>query len=256
MRRLRPQRLVLGLTGAALLLAAGTVGLLAVRWLAGRSVAPQECARTVPLAPRSEAGPPWQQHRHALVPAAAVPDGLSYLIWNQRSGEMFDWGLRRRSGRIDHFLVPTRYAQVLNRGWEDDPWRYCLVLEPHPPFRFDKNGFVTSTVVRPVSARPGDTIAATVTVEPERTAIVSILVSVVAPDGTAPAQEALPERSLSAGTPAEYDLQVHLPPDAAEGVYVIKVGLFSPDRASLLHWNDGTAVFLVTGRRDSTATGP
>src|SRR5215208_4512194 len=254
MPRPRRRRAALGLAGGTLLLA--TSVLVATRSLSGLAVPPQTCAWTVPLTPQSAAGPPWLRHRHELVPDSAVPDTLSFLIWNRHSGEMFDWGVRRIAGRVDRFLVPTRYAELLNRGWEDDPWQYCLVLDPDPPFRFDKNRFVTSTAVQPTSARPGDTVRAAVTVTPRRTADVSALVLVLAPDGTEVMRHAVPGQSLRAGARVEYRVPITLSADAQEGVYVVKVGLFSAGWTSLHHWNDGTAAFLVATRGVGSAATP
>jgi hypothetical protein len=254
MPRPRRRRAALGLAGGTLLLA--TAALLAARSLSGLSVPPRTCAWTAPLTPQSAAGPPWLRHRHELVPGGAVPDTLSFLIRNRRSGEMFDWGARRVADRVDRFLVPTRYAELLNRDWADDPWEYCLVLDPAPPFRVDKNGFVTSTTVRPTGARPGEVVRATVTVTPRRTADVSALALVLAPDGTEVARHAVPGQSLRAGARVEYRVPITLPADAQAGVYVVKVGLFSADWTSLLHWNDGTAAFLVATRGVASAATP
>jgi hypothetical protein len=222
---------------------------------AAPSVAPQQCALTVPLIANTRSGPPWRRHRHALLPAGEIPGGHSFLVWNQRSGEMFNWRRADNPGAAPRFLVPTRYAEVLNRGWRDDAWSYCLVLGPEPPRRLDRNGFSTSTVIKPTTVQPGDSVTATVTVTAERSATVSIMVSIVAPDGTTPVKDALVDQQLGAGTPVSYHVGLYVPPDAATGVYVVKVGIFGPGRQSLLHWNDGTAVFLVGGQGGATTSG-
>jgi hypothetical protein len=255
MRRSRRWWSALGLAGATLVMATGIAAVSTGRWSFGLAVAPQSCALTVPLTPRTEAGAPWQPHRHALVPAGEIPGGHSFRIRNERRGQTFAWRLAQRAGSGALFFVPTRYAELFNRGWEDDGWVYCLVLGPDPPFRLKKNGFVTAMALDPPKAHPGETIRATITIAPERTTTVAVLVLVSSPDGTTLAQRSIPEQSLSAGTPAEYQLQMYVPPDAAAGVYVVKVGIFRPGERSPLHWNDGTAVFRVVTGDGASAVG-
>jgi hypothetical protein len=207
---------------------------------------PAACAGTAPLIPLSEDGRPWQPHRYSLSPGEVeVGQHDSYLVWNQRTGEMFRWGRERKPSMPVRVLVPTRYAEMINRGWRDDPWAYCLVLAPDPPFLSRYWGFETSIEVAPVEVAAGGAATIDAYIEGEHATRSLITVEVHDGSGARVAQWVWDDQPLLARTRARYTVRWDIPGDTAPGLYVVKIGVFVPGSGKLRHWNDGTAVLFV-----------
>jgi hypothetical protein len=51
-----------------------------------------------------------------------------YLVVNQTKQHAFRWGWRYRRAGLTQFWVPSRYAEVVNRGWQHDRWALCQSL--------------------------------------------------------------------------------------------------------------------------------
>lgn len=117
-----------------ILAGAAFIGVRGVRWLHSVQAVsrPAACSALVPLTTEQRPGPPWQRERHALA-AVGVDDGLlgATVVENQRTGQAFAWPPVRTAAGAE-FLVPTRYALVINRGWQHDPWVLCA-LAPLAP---------------------------------------------------------------------------------------------------------------------------
>src|SRR5215203_1362959 len=127
------RRLVLIACSVVILGAAGSFAV--ARWLTDlRYGAPADCVESIDLQPFSRGGGPWSEHRHWLempVLYKGGPDG--YAIHNRRTGETFRWSARpdEAHGRT-RFPVLTRYAEIRNRHWQDDPWSFCRLPATTP----------------------------------------------------------------------------------------------------------------------------
>lgn len=206
------------------------------------------CDGSAALVPQTRPGPPWRQHRHWLVPGdGGVPPGQSYLLWNRRTDERFRWGRAESVSGKTRFLVPTRYAELANRRWQEDPWTYCLVLAPQPPFRMRVLGFETSSQAREASIVAGASTAITASVTAAHNATVLIDIEVYDERGVRVAQWVFDEEPLRADRPATYEVLWHSSVDMEPGIYVITVGIFAPGWGELRHWNDGTGVLMLKG---------
>lgn len=125
---------LLVLLGGGVLAALLVAGFVAARWLAAGEVGlPAGCSEEVGLVPVVRSGPLWERHRHWLAgPGWYEGSRRGYVIENRRTGQAFRWDFyRRRAGGYTWFAVPTRYAEIVNRGWRDDPWAFCRL--PAPP---------------------------------------------------------------------------------------------------------------------------
>jgi hypothetical protein len=196
---------------------------------------------------------PWQQHRHWLTPIDGdrLP-GQSHLVRNERTGEWFRWHRTPGDAGEARFMVPTRYALIANRRWDDDPWSYCLVLQPQPPFRFSKGGFETSAQAEPapIDAEIPATITTSVTARDAATVL--IVVELRDERGERARQWTFDGQGFHKGQTRSYAVTWRPSPEAAPGLYLIEIGVFSLEWGRLLHWNDGTGVLLL---RDSEPAG-
>ena len=209
-------------------------------------VDPTVCDETSALMPASDNGMPWQPHRHSLTPAEGqVGRHDSFLVWNRRTGEMFRWGRDRDSVAPVRILVPTRYAEVINRRWRDDPWTYCLVLAPHPPFHTRYWGFETSIVVAPPKVEAGGVVAISVFITSERATAVLVDVEMRDAGGMRVARWVWNDQQLPSDERAVYTMRWEVPRDRTPGLHSVKVGLFAPGWGELRHWNDGSAILFV-----------
>jgi hypothetical protein len=215
---------------------------------------PTACAGTAPLVAQSRAGMPWHLHRHRLIPdEVQVGRHDSYLVRNERTGELFRWGRARDQSSPVRILVPTRYAEIINRRWRDDRWSYCLVLAPDPPFHTRYWGFDTSIVIAAPELEAGAATTIDVFIVGEAATTVLVDVEVRDADGRRVAQWVWDDQQLSAGARTRYTMRWEIPPATAPGLYAVKVGLFAPGWGNVRHWNDGTAILFV---RPATASGP
>jgi hypothetical protein len=236
------KRVALAVTVAVLLLAAVA---LATRWSGsvGRAE-PMSCDATVPLRPVALGGAPWQQHRHWLYAEQPIGAHLSFLVWNRRTDEWFRWLPGRARGGV-RIPVPTRYADFVNRHWQDDIWVYCLTLTPDPPFVIRRGGFATSAHAEPVTQSAGATATIAVSVLSDHNARVLIDVELYSPTGVPVARWTFDDQTLTAREEAPYPVVWQLPEGAAPGLYTVEIGVFDPNWGTLHHWNDGTAVLAV-----------
>jgi hypothetical protein len=230
------------------LLFSGVAGVvLLISWFG--QVAPSTsapCYQTLALTPQTLPGAPWQEHRHRLVPASRdLPDGLSYLVWNRRTGHMYRWLHDTTTASAPRILVSTRYALLHNRDWDEDPWAYCLVLAPDPPFRDRNHGFTSwMRASTPLVERAGS-VSITAMVVADGSGHVLVDIEVYDPSGVKVAQWVYPDQELRANRGATYTTTWQIPPDAQHGIYTIKLGVFTPGWSKLIHWNAGTAVVAV-----------
>jgi hypothetical protein len=88
------------------------------------------CTRELALEAATADGLPWQRHRHTLNGPGETLDAGAYLIWNQRTGEGFTEDVSQLPDGRARFFVPTRYALLVNRDWDTDPWVVCVLPPP------------------------------------------------------------------------------------------------------------------------------
>lgn len=241
------RRLVAGVV-AGILLLGGVSGMFVLgrELQAIEAYPPAPCYLTLPLTPETRPGAPWQQHRHRLTPAAVdLPDGLSYLVWNQRTGQMFRWLHDTTAPGEPHILVPTRYTSFHNRGWHDDPWAYCLVLAPEPPFRDHNHGFASWMQAGTPLAAPGALVSVTATVIADESRRVLVNIEIRDPNGVRVARWTYPDQELRAKHEASYTGAWSIPTGAALGIYTIQLEVFVPGRTTPRHWNAGTVIIVV-----------
>ncbi len=211
-----------------------------------RHEAPGACQHSVPLTAGASDGLPWQRHRRWLQPLDRNPlPGQSHLVRNDRTGEWFRWERPEDGSGGPRFMVPTRYAEFVNRRWRADPWSYCLVLAPQPPFRFSTGGFATSAQALPASIAPGSTTTISAAVTAHKQATVLVTIEVHDARQSPVARWVFDGEVLSDRQTATYDVQWQAPHDLEPGLYVINVGVFAAGWGSLHHWNEGTGVLLI-----------
>lgn len=243
---------VLVCLGAMVVVVALAAGLVVHTIAVPGEVASVECVASVPLSPRVQPGFPWQQHRHALVSirdpvlAGDLPSaGISYLVRNQRTGQMFRWTRRPAHGGGASFLVPTRYAELINRRWEDDPWAYCLVRTPASTPGRRAGGYETSASTSFVVTSPGQQVEITASVTATHEATVLVDIEVSDPGGVTVNQAIYDQQMLTANAARSLVASWRVPADALSGLYSIRIGVFAPGWSHLYHWNDRAAVVIV-----------
>lgn len=239
---------VITLAATVLLVAGVTLSVGAGTLRSSHQTPAETCDRTVPLIPRSRGGLPWQRHRHWLAPIDGdrLP-GQSHVVRNERTGEWFRWHRTPDDAGEPRFMVPTRYALFGNRRWQGDPWSYCLVLTPQPPYRLSAGGFETRSHARPVAIDAETPVTITAAVSARTAASVIVVIELRDERGTRMLQWSLDGEVFDKDQMKRYDLTWQPPAGTEPGIYVIEVGIFAAGSGRLLHWNDGTGVLLLRG---------
>lgn len=95
-------------------------------------------------------------------------------------------------------------------------------------------------------------LTARVTSQSATTALVDL--EVYDPLGRKVCQQFFEGQSFSAGQTKSYSVTCSLPAGTAAGLYVVKIGVFSPGWSTLYSWNDRAALFIVLSPPRPTAT--
>ncbi|HEY1278721.1 MAG TPA: hypothetical protein VGF22_03550, partial [Acidimicrobiales bacterium] len=115
-------------------------------------------------------------------------------------------------------------------------------------------GFTTSGKAPKTAVAAGSEAALTAVVTSSTSRTVLVDLEVYSPAGVKVYQRAWDSQSLTANKAAKFPTTWAVPGATGAGTYVVKVGVFTPAWAQLLHWNDKAKTFKVTSTSPSTTT--